>query len=584
MSDINQNEKPCLVDTGRGFSVSYHHRFLYSKYAPEKTILNLISSLKILPGTLFVISSPCLWHGIFALLEKLPENCFVLALEADKNLYDFSKASLDEILKNKEILKLSTDGNESPRVQNGLEQKVLFLPPEKLPNAVNIVLNQDEIDFPPVCNFRRAVYLEFSGGADFHKELYQKIAFHIQNAIGSFWKNRLTLTKLGRLYSRNLFKNLSSIPKSIDFSKFKQKIENPVFIFGAGESTVETLKTISKENLKKCFVVCVDAALPVLSAFKIVPDAVVAVEAQFAIEKAYIGNANLDSVIFADLSSRPGVLNHTKKGFCFFASDFTKAEFLDTLKTKDFFPESVPALGSVGLTASYLALRFRKNDGIPVFASGLDFDFSLGKTHAQNAPAHISRLVHSNRFATIANYDAAFKVGAKKAGNLNGRDFFTDISLSSYAESFKDVFGGTKNFFNCTDFGLNLGLPFVNARQADDFLGKIPSQIKLLRSTRNEVENARDHEKEEITKYLKTEENALEKIKNLLAHGKSEDETQQDFDKELEDLISCREYLFLHFPDGYKCGTKNLSFLKRVRSEIDFFLKDIKNALTRLSL
>lgn len=599
----NTNEKPCLVDTGRGFSVSYKKRFLYSKYAPEKTILNLISSLKILPGTLFVISSPCLWHGIFELLTKLPENSFVLAIEADRNLYEFSKNWLDEkILKSEEILKRESNGSDYQQIEN-YRQKILFLPPEKLSNIVNIVLgekchcendcqlistsqnaNKANCNFPPIYNFRRAVYLEFSGGADFFKEFYQKIAFQVQNAIGSFWKNRLTLTKLGRLYSRNLFKNLTRIPESIEFSNFKNKIEKPIFIFGAGESTVETLKKIKKEEIEKCFVLCVDAALPVLSAFKISPDAIVAVEAQLAIEKSYIGNSNLDSVIFADLSSRPSVLNHTKKGICFFASDFANAKFLDNLKKKAFFPESIPALGSVGLTASCLAVLLRKDENVPIFASGLDFDFSLGKTHAQNAPAHLSRLIKTNRFVKIENYDAAFKIGAQKIGNFNGLTFFTDISLSSYAESFKDAFCGTKNFFNCSDFGLNLGLPFVNASQTKEFLNKIPPQ-ELLRSARNckpaqllSTENQRISRKSEIIKYLKNEENALEKIKFFLTNGKEKNETQQDFDKRLEDFVSCREYLFLHFPDGYKCDTKNLSFLKRVRGEIDFFLKDIKNA------
>lgn len=557
-------EKPCLVDTGRGFSVSYKNRLLYSKYAPEKTILSVVSDLKILPGTLFVISSPALWYGLETLIKKLPENCFILAIEAEKALYDFSLACLDKIvLKNPEI-----------------KEKIMFLPPEKLDYIVNIIFSGT--DFPPLYNFRRAVYLEFSGGSAFHRELYQKISFQAQNTIGSFWKNRLTLTKLGRLYSRNIFRNLSQIPYSIDFSVFKGKISRPIFIFGAGESTVETLRTISKKELEKCFVLCVDAALPVLSAFQITPDAVVAVEGQLAIEKAYIGNARFNSILFADMDSRTSVLKHSSKGFSFFSSRFTQAKFLSNLESQNFFPAAIPALGSVGLTASYLALLLRKSDEIPLFASGLDFDFSLGKTHAQNAPAHIARLIKSNRLKKIANYDAAFKPGAKKVGNSGGKDFFTDISLSGYAESFKDTFSAAKNFFNCTDFGLNIGLPFVSANQVNLYLcqheKKSPHGAEFVQADKI-VQNKR---KNEIIKYLENEKDALEKIKNLLANGKNSNETQEDFEKKLDDLISEREYLFLHFPDGYKCDTKNISFLKRVRSEIDFFLKDIKKSINCL--
>jgi hypothetical protein len=48
-------------------------------------------------------------------------------------------------------------------------------------------------------------------------------------------------------------------------------------------------------------------------------------------------------------------------------------------------------------------------------------------------------------------------------------------------------------------------------------------------------------------------------------------------EKEIYAILSDHEYLFLHFPDGYKPSTAP-SFLKRVRAEIDFFLKDIRRA------
>lgn len=566
-SGLQDHEKPCLVQAGQGFSVLYKGRFLYSKYAPQKTILQLISSLKILPGTLLVISSPALWHGLSELLKKLPQDCFVLAVEADKELYDFSRQRLESLSK------------DNPEINKSL----IFIPPEKLPYIVNIVLGQEEGipggnaqgRLPPVHSFRRAVYLEFSGGASLNEAVYKRIAFQVQSAIGSFWKNRLTLTRLGRLYTRNTFRNLAMLPHAIDFSCLLKKIEKPVFIFGAGESAVKTLGNISKDSLKKCFVLCVDAALPVLSAFSIVPDAVVAVESQLAIEKAYIGNARLDSLIFADLSSRPSVLRHTRKGIGFFASDFTKASFLDRLKRKDFFPKSLPALGSVGLTASYIALLLRKNESTPVFASGLDFDFSLGKTHAQNAPAHIERLIKTTRLLGTADYNAAFKNGANKIGNINGKDFYTDISLSAYSESFRDTFSRARNFFNCSESGLDIGLPFASAEQVNELLSKATA-------TDDDISFRTVKSRSGIIEYLNDEKTALEEIKTLLSKGKTQSETQQDFDKKLEALISCREYMFLHFPDGYKCDVKNLSFLKRVRSEIDFFLKDIKTSLRLL--
>ena len=202
---MNQTDfqKPCLVDTGRGFSVYYQNRFLYSKYAPKKTILNAVENLKIISGTIFLISSPLLWHGLEELLENFPEKCFVLALEKDSELYALAEKFLKEKIEKNPGLKIA--------------EKVKLLSPEKIPYIVNIILNQNiekKDEIPPVYNFRRAIHLEFSGGSALNKELYQNIALLAQNAIGSFWKNRLTLTRLGRLYSRNIFKNSKKKSKS----------------------------------------------------------------------------------------------------------------------------------------------------------------------------------------------------------------------------------------------------------------------------------------------------------------------------------------------------------------------------------
>ena len=93
-------EKPCLVSTERGFSLSYQGRFLYSKYAPDRAILGTIQNLTLLPGTLIIAVSPALWLGLDSLLEKLPENCFLLGVEFDENLHDFADSELKKITEN----------------------------------------------------------------------------------------------------------------------------------------------------------------------------------------------------------------------------------------------------------------------------------------------------------------------------------------------------------------------------------------------------------------------------------------------------------------------------------------------------
>ena len=83
------DQKPCLVNTAQGFSVSYKDKLLYSKYAPNKAILQTVTSLNLLPGTLILCLSPVLPYGLLELASKLPKDSLMLGIEADLNLYDF---------------------------------------------------------------------------------------------------------------------------------------------------------------------------------------------------------------------------------------------------------------------------------------------------------------------------------------------------------------------------------------------------------------------------------------------------------------------------------------------------------------
>ncbi len=560
MEDFSVDEKPCLEQTSRGFSVSYKKRFLYSKYDPQKTILSVVSSLELMEGTLVLCTSPLLCYGLKELSAKLKKDCFILALEADIALYDFTK-------------------NYFPKLENAalLPHKDIF----RICEILSGEKTSDGIFLPEPGTFRRVISLDMSGGTLLNKNLYADIFSAVQNVISTFWKNRITLVRFGRLYSRNLFKNLSKLPDSYRLSNFEGKIDVPIFVFGAGESTEQTLKLISPVLLTKCFILAVDAALPILKKSGIDIDGIVAVESQLAIEKNYIGNTASSSLIFADMASRKQVASHSKKGACYFASEFSHCRFLKRLQESDFFPGFVPPLGSVGLTSVFLALKFRKNDSVPVFFTGFDFSYSLGFTHARGAFHHTKRLLDCTKLNPIENYDVAFKSTAKSFVGKNGKVIFSDANLLAYAENFSSVFRGNKNIYDCGETGLDLNIPKLSSLEAASFLEKIEcSQNQEVLSP------SKTGRKQEVIDFLQQEENSLKRIKELLVLGNKAEKKGISLEDELYELISCREYLFLHFPDGF-CTTKEkicaIPFLKRVRSEIDFFLKDIGHALNELN-
>ena len=574
--------------------------------------MQAVANLELLPGTLVLCASPCLWYGLTELLAKLPADCFVLALEKDENLHEFAKGELKKIrTANTDAMHAdattdatntdaTTDATNTDATTHASPFPVALLEPDELLDIVEIISSgktKHGASLPPLYRFRRAIILEMSGGTAFFADLYKKIAFATENAIATFWKNRVTLTRLGRLFSRNVFHNLARLPHSTPLASLLKKIDRPIVVFGAGESAGKTIASVPREDWQDYFVLAVDAVLPVLKASGIEPDGIVAVESQLAIEKAYIGCTNAAStannrqtatpnkkktIMFADICSRAQVTAHVGApddgAVSYFASDFADTHFLKDLQTKGLLPPQVPALGSVGLTAVYLALQLRATTDIPVYVTGLDFSFSLGATHTRGAPAHTARLCMTNRLRPLANYDAAFRPGATCVQGKNGT-VYTDQALSGYAQQFAGVFAGTKNLFDIGESGLDLGIARV------DFANAIAGADTCSRARADAMQAAKDSApmgtdrllSQKVTAFFAEERKALFRLKNLLVNGDAARSKTMSVQEEITAILARREYLYLHFPDGYECRASDISFLKRVRSEIDFFLKDMRD-------
>lgn len=551
------NEKPCLVETGRGFSVLYKNRFLYSKYEPSKNILAAVVSLNILPGTLILACSPCLGFGLSELSSKLPENCFILGCECDNGLYGFAKEHI------------TRPHNFSLLSPSELSELPVLL------NKRAVVL-EDGTALPQPGTFRRAVRVDFSAGTQFAPQYYKALSRAAEDAVGRFWKNRITLVKLGRRYSRNLFRNLSRLPDSVPLEYSMHTITKPVLVLGAGESTEDTVrKLIPCRN--SMYVAAADAALPSLLALGVVPDAVVCEEAQSAIAPAFFGAQGKNIRIFAGITSWPAVHDFVsgKEKISYFATKYDDTAFFERLSGGHILPPVIPPLGSVGLTAVYLALLLRSDDSVPVFVSGLDFSYSLGHTHARGAPAHTARLCTGCRTVPAANYDAAFGFGAYSADGKNGSTVYTTQLLFSYAQTFGAFFHAEKNVFDSGETGIVLGLEH---RDISYGFGKSGG-------ARCSAENSVPHNtgvdrKRLIAHFYVAEEQALCELRDILSHGQHMNEAERN--ERLTELLTAREYLYLHFPDGYKLSLSP-SFLKRVRAETDFFLKDIRTGKQLLS-
>jgi hypothetical protein len=542
------NEKPCLVKAGQGFSVLYKNRYLYSKYNPEKNVLTAVFSLTLLPGTLVLACSPCLGTGLAELSERLPADCFILGCECDSELYETAGKYIPPSIKNFAL--------PSPSELSALP--VLL-------NKRKAVLRNGAV-LPPAGTFRRVVRIDLSAGVQFAPQFYENLVRAAEDAVGLFWKNRITLTKLGRRYSLNLFLNLSHLPETTPVESLFHTVKKPVLVLGAGESMEQTVNEL--KNFRGAFyVLAADAALPALTASGITPDAVVCEEAQAAIADAFFGIGDRDIHIFTGITSWPDIyeLCSEKRHISYFATQYDDTAFFEKLGELHILPAVIPPLGSVGLTAVYLALHLRSDENVPIYVSGLDFSYSAGLTHVRGAPAHTVRLTNAARTKPAANYGAAFGYGASAVKGKTGKPVYSVISLLSYVQTFRGMFSETKNVFDAGKSGVELGI-----KKMDITHSAYPSTSGEINKTGKNILDTQ--KKQKIRQFYSAEKKALNELTDILSNGQNIPEPERNLI--ITHLLTGREYLYLHFPDGYKFSLEQ-SFLKRVRTEIDFFLKKI---------
>lgn len=556
------DKKPCLVPTGQGFSVLYKGRYLYSRYNPSAAAQKTIAALHIEAGTLVLCFSPLLCYGLADLLAKLPERCAVVCIEYDEALYAvFRQTAEQTAFPHADMLFTLAPGR--------MREFGAFIQ--------GAAPDSDGKRFAPLSFFRRTVCVELSAGAQFSNNLYRGCADQAAALIAQYWKNRITLIQLGRLFARNLFKNICLIADAQPFPA--QSIAKPIVIAGAGPSLDAAINVLLLCKRSAFYLLAADAAALPLVQRGLRPDAIAAVESQFAVTGAYRGLAQSGIPLFADLLSRPAVLRIPGGGASFFLSHYCQAPFFNRVQqlVHEYAPV-IPPLGSVGSAAVQLALLLRAEQDIPVFVCGVDFAYRPSLTHCRAGNTHSTLLEAAYRLEPVEQAAAqSFAHGVHAEHGASGT-VYTTPALSGYAQVFRSHFSHEPSVYSlCTD-GLDLGL---SECAPHDFLRTVcgssyaPQSYEPAR--RKQPQAAQMHAA--LTAFYKTEKAALERIRGLLIHGGTP--------QELHGLFSGREYLYLHFPDCLEPLSQmrmasDTGLLKRIRAELDYFIKDCTAALAHL--
>ncbi|HZK19524.1 MAG TPA: 6-hydroxymethylpterin diphosphokinase MptE-like protein [Treponemataceae bacterium] len=571
--------EPCLVPAGQGFSVLYKNRYLFSKYSPERAINQIVEQLEIRAGTLFLVFSPILDFPLQILLKKLKEctpdiqkSCCILAVEHDKTLFDFStsKAAFFSIPS-----------------QTPLEYIYA-----QSPKDVSIFIHyaQENGVFPAKGMLRRALRIDASAAVQSNTPFYAQAHLYTDDLIAGFWKNRITLSHLGKLFTTNMFKNVALLGKSVLLSQ--NEITKPIIICAAGCSLDNTLTCLQTDFVtntsgalqrKNVFIIAVDVTLIPLLQRDIVPDAVISMEAQLAIEQSYIGKHYLLDKLsthaamkgnpsyihyICDISSRNAVARNFSKSsqsiVSFFMSKYCKESFMQRVEHTKRVQPIIPPLGSVGLVAVEIAL-YLKAPSVPIYISGLDFSYPAGSTHCKSTPAY-NQTIHSHtRLQPHGSPVAAYKESAQLLHNT----FYTDKTLSGYGRLFAERFAHIPYIYTLEDSGYPLGLKkktIVDIRTYTQ-KNKVPIRSKKLHINPDAYADTIM-----LQTFYKTEQERLLKIKKILTN-EFKTPLATDTKKELLRLINDCSYVYLHFPDGYKKAQPDQDFLNRVRAGLDFYLK-----------
>jgi len=428
--------------------------------------------------------------------------------------------------------------------------------------------------------FRRIETLKFTGGWQLFSSLYDSLFDALRREIALDWGNAMTLAKLGRLYIRNALRNLSLLPhfKSVadlSFGSF------PLLVLGAGPSLDETLDVLElhfADNLhcpdKRPFkIICVDTCLGALKDRDIIPDLVVILESQYWNINDFIGCKGWNVRSAIDLSAYPESA-HILSGEGFvFMTPWTSLRIFERLKSSGLCPLVISPLGSVGLTAAEVARRVSQGK---IIFSGLDFSFTADKYHARSTPGHKSRLNTQTRIKGLAN-TAAFDTSSFTAVSKAGGNVKSSPVMRNYRGLFEQEFSGDTRLLDITGTGLPLGIKTLSYEEAVSVLSNTEYNTREGSQVQEKSWKDRALLTERLQIFINEERKRLIDLRNILTGEAAHDQ------KRLYTLIEECDYLYAHFPD-YTGGVKpvfeegsvsqnTLSFLKRVRAEIDPMLK-----------
>ena len=241
--------------------------------------------------------------------------------------------------------------------------------------------------------------------------------------------NENTLRRFGRLWVRNLAKNLMLIGELPGTARLEARFSGlPALVLAAGPSLDEVLPQIH-ELRKRCLLVCVDTALRSVLRAGLEPDFLVVVDPQYWNWRHLEGLAAPRSILVSESAAWPAVFRFECRAAFLCSSLFPLGKAIESGVAEK---GRLGAGGSVATTAWDLA---RVLGARPIYFAGLDLSFPRAATHAKASLFEQRSLSSGRRLAPAETSQAAalFSAGPLWASANDGGSVRTDARMNLYA-------------------------------------------------------------------------------------------------------------------------------------------------------
>ncbi len=376
-------------------------RYLHSRYDPEGEARRAAASIAPSGADTVVVLGPGLGYAVQAVLAELPD-ARVVAAAADPALL---AACMDV----RDLSRTLSDDRVSV-LAGGAPEGLLWAFERLGTRKVRVLENKAEAELFPQWYARAKAVLA---------------RWEAKEAI-----NANTLKRFGRLWVRNLARNLDEIPRRPGVSALEGRFAGlPALVAAAGPSLDEVLPLLP-ELRERAVLVCVDTALRSLLRAGIQPDFVVVVDPQYWNARHLDRCEAPGAVLVTEGAAWPSVFRLPFAAVRLCSSLYPLGTFAET---RSGGPKGrLGAGGSVATTAWDFA---RVLGCRPVYMAGLDLGFPGFRTHARASRFEQKALAEGRRLRPPATrlYEAYAGARPRDAGANDGGTVRTDERLALYS-------------------------------------------------------------------------------------------------------------------------------------------------------